>query len=117
MRFVTAPLLLLMAFSAVTDASPKRKPTPSPSMSPSPQIASPAPAPTPSGDSSTGFWILTMLGVAAYFIPTAIAAYRKHPNSNSIFAMNLLLGGCFGIGWIIALVWALTAIDKSRTYR
>jgi hypothetical protein len=57
-----------------------------------------------------------IFGLIFYFIPTAIAAARKHPNSGAIFAVNLLLGWAC-IGWIIALVWALTAIDTSRTYR
>ena len=40
-----------------------------------------------------------------YFIPT-IVGYRKR-NAGAIFALNLLLGWTL-IGWIIALMWALT---------
>ena len=46
-----------------------------------------------------------------YFLPTTIALMRKHTNSVAIFALNLLAGWMV-IGWIIALVWSLTAKQK-----
>jgi hypothetical protein len=42
-----------------------------------------------------------------YFAPALIAYENKKRNSGAIFAMNLLLGWTF-LGWVIALVWALT---------
>lgn len=44
---------------------------------------------------------------AAYFAPALIARFRHRPNGGAIFAFNLLLGWTV-IGWVVALVWALT---------
>ena len=41
-----------------------------------------------------------------YFVPTAIAYFRKHNNFAALFALNLL-GGWTGVLWLAALVWAL----------
>jgi Superinfection immunity protein len=59
---------------------------------------------------------LVVVGIAALvlFTPSLVAYQRGHPNVMAIFAFNLLLG-LTGIGWAIALVWALTAVDKPRT--
>ncbi len=55
------------------------------------------------------------LGFAAvlYFVPTIIAAYKKHPHTLWIFLVNLFFG-CTVIGWIIAFLWALD-FDKVIT--
>ena len=52
--------------------------------------------------------------IFAYFLPTIVAAARKHNNEGAIFALNLLLGWTF-LGWVAALVWALT--DNTRKPR
>ncbi len=52
------------------------------------------------------FAILIALLSLFYFLPVAIAFYRKRANTGAIFALNLFLGWSF-IGWVIALVWAL----------
>jgi hypothetical protein len=45
--------------------------------------------------------------LALYFAP-AWAAYCNHKtNTPAIFVLNLLLGWTF-IGWVIAMVWAVT---------
>jgi uncharacterized membrane protein len=49
------------------------------------------------------FFALTVLIV--YFLPTVIAAFRRHPYVLAIFLIDLLLGWTF-IGWLGALVWA-----------
>jgi len=54
--------------------------------------------------------ILILLGLLLYFLPTYFSWGRKK-NAGAIFALNLLLGWTF-IGWIIALIWALTK-DKN----
>ncbi len=41
-----------------------------------------------------------------YFLPFAIAFYRKRINTGAIFALNLFLGWTL-IGWVFSLVWAL----------
>lgn len=55
----------------------------------------------------TGVFGMTFGGVCLvlYFLPTIVAALRRHPNSGAIFAVNLFLGWTF-IGWILCLVWA-----------
>jgi hypothetical protein len=62
------------------------------------------------------FILVFILSVAIYFTPTFIALVRKHPNGAPIFLVNFLLGWIC-IGWIIALIWSLTAIDEDRSYR
>ena len=57
-----------------------------------------------SGDYSL---IYFMGAVLAYFLPTLIASSKSKANTGAVFALNLLLGWTI-IGWIIALVWALS---------
>ena len=45
--------------------------------------------------------------ILSYFFPAIVAFARKKRNWGAIFALNLLAGWTF-IGWIAALVWALT---------
>ena len=49
--------------------------------------------------------IIYTVGFFLYFLPTIIGWNKR--NSNSILALNLFLGWTF-IGWVIALVWALS---------
>jgi len=49
--------------------------------------------------------------LVAYFLPGIIAAAREHQQSTAIFVLNLFLGWTF-LGWVVALVWALTATDN-----
>jgi hypothetical protein len=52
--------------------------------------------------------MLFLLIIAAiYSLPWAISVFNKHPAKVGILTLNLLLGWTF-IGWIIALVWAVT---------
>lgn len=44
-----------------------------------------------------------------YFIPTFVGSHKK--NFGAIFALNLLLGWTL-VGWVVALVWALTHEEK-----
>ncbi|MDO8585284.1 MAG: superinfection immunity protein [bacterium] len=50
---------------------------------------------------------LALLLFLIYFLPTIIAGFSGKRNGWAIFALNFFLGFTF-IGWIIALVWALT---------
>lgn len=52
-----------------------------------------------------------------YFIPTAIAVKRGHPNRVPIILINILTGWMYGVGWLISLVWSCAAIDRSKQYR
>lgn len=51
--------------------------------------------------------LLIVFLVIVYFIPTAIAVKRKHPNRFGIVIVNIFLGWSL-IGWVVALVWAVT---------
>jgi hypothetical protein len=42
-----------------------------------------------------------------FWLPTIVGFYRKHPSKGGILALNLLLGWTF-VGWVLALVWALS---------
>lgn len=64
--------------------------------------------------SSEGFgFFLLFLALGFYFLPGIVAINRDHPNATSIFVLDLLLGWTL-VGWVIALVWAVGNIDKSK---
>lgn len=42
-----------------------------------------------------------------YMLPTIIAAVQQRTNTGAIAALNVLLGWTF-VGWVVALVWAMT---------
>ncbi|QHJ83334.1 MAG: hypothetical protein [Bacteriophage sp.] len=46
-----------------------------------------------------------------YFVPTVLAFIRDHKSKWGILALNFILGFTV-IGWIIALIWALS--DKGQ---
>lgn len=56
--------------------------------------------------------LLITLAVAVYFLPNWVASARKHHNANAIFVTNLLLGWTV-LGWIGALIWSLTAVNRT----
>lgn len=60
-------------------------------------------------------WKLIVLcaAIGLYFLPFALAKYRKHHQSDAILLVNLLLGWTV-LGWIAALIWAATATDEKR---
>ena len=53
--------------------------------------------------------VLAMIaaGIAVYLAPTIVANKRGHRNAMPIFILNLFLGWTF-VGWVGALVWAMT---------
>lgn len=53
------------------------------------------------------FVLIAVVALVIYFLPTTIADYKRHKNTTSIFVVNLFFG-CTLIGWVIALIWALT---------
>ena len=53
-----------------------------------------------------GLIVLVILG-ALYFAPALIANNTKHHNAGAIFVLNLLLGWTL-IGWVVAIVWAIS---------
>ena len=60
------------------------------------------------------FIIINLILLAIYMIPALIANSREHKNTAAITALNFLLGWTF-IGWVVALVWSLMAVDKVET--
>jgi hypothetical protein len=49
--------------------------------------------------------------IACYFLPGIVAAYRNHHSAAAIMWLNLFLGWTL-LGWVGALVWAFTAVNK-----
>lgn len=58
------------------------------------------------GDVLYGLAWVAVFGVI-YLTPTIAAQERRHPQTAAIFALNLLLGWTL-LGWVAALVWALS---------
>lgn len=56
--------------------------------------------------------ILIIIVLVIYFIPTLVGMKKR--NAGAIFTLNLLLGWTL-LGWIIALVWALT-VDQNVSH-
>ena len=54
---------------------------------------------------------ILILSALAYFLPTMVALLRGHHNGFAIFLTNLLLGWTM-IGWVIALIWSVTASER-----
>ena len=51
--------------------------------------------------------VLIVIFACVYFMPCYVAWTRRHPNTAAITALNILLGWTI-LGWVAALVWALT---------
>lgn len=55
-----------------------------------------------------GIFVLCLIGalcLCVYFLPTIVAAHRRHASTIGIFILNLLLGWSL-VGWVVSLVWA-----------
>ena len=50
-------------------------------------------------------WLLMVLAVALYFMPTFIAGYRHHNSFVLIVLLNVLFGWTM-LGWVLLLVWS-----------
>lgn len=55
--------------------------------------------------------IFLLIALAIYFIPTWVG--YNHRNAGSIFVLNLFFGWTF-IGWIVALIWAVSNDSKPQ---
>jgi hypothetical protein len=53
--------------------------------------------------------LILIISAAINFVPTIVAFARHHHNRVAIFVLNFFFGWT-GIGWVICLVWALTAV-------
>ena len=66
------------------------------------------------GDAAVGGLLLlafVCIGLLFYFLPAVIAVMRQHQNTAAIFVLTLLLGWTF-LGWVCALVWSFTAVER-----
>ena len=61
-------------------------------------------------DEVTGMIYLVVV-IFIYMIPTVIAYDRSHHQFAAILLTNVLLGWTF-LGWVIALIWSATAVQK-----
>jgi len=62
--------------------------------------------------------IVILIGLVAlliwlWLVPAIVAKRRRHPNQMAILVLTVLLGWTF-LGWVVALVWASTAIPETR---
>jgi uncharacterized membrane protein len=56
---------------------------------------------------------LIVVGLFCYFIPWLIGFQKKRSNLGAIFVLNLLLGWTF-VGWVAALIWAVSSTNVVR---
>ena len=63
--------------------------------------------------SSTGLdaFILFLVALGLYFLPTIVAVSRKVPHMGSVVVINLFLGWTF-IGWVVALAMAVRSRSR-----
>ena len=61
---------------------------------------------------SIGMLVGMFFAMAMYFVPAIIAFVRGKANRMAILALNFLAGWTF-IGWVGALVWALTKDQRT----
>lgn len=54
-------------------------------------------------------FLILLFGLTFYFLPWLVAVMREHHQAGAIAVLNLFLGWTF-IGWVVALVWAATAV-------
>jgi tryptophan-rich sensory protein len=57
--------------------------------------------------------ITAAIVIAIYMLPGIIAAQRKHQSRVAIGFLTFFLGWTV-IGWIVALVWAVTKVEKNE---
>jgi hypothetical protein len=50
-------------------------------------------------------FLLTVIAIVIYFLPSIIAMVRENTQTLAIFILNLILGWTI-LGWVGALVWA-----------
>jgi type II secretion system protein G len=54
--------------------------------------------------------LLLIFAILLYFVPAVVATARGHHNANAIILTNILLGWTV-VGWLVALIWAATAVN------
>ena len=59
-------------------------------------------------------YVLFLIVFYIYVFPAVAAAYMLHRNKTLIFILNMFLGWT-GVGWLIALLWALSGNTLNKT--
>jgi Ca2+/Na+ antiporter len=59
--------------------------------------------------------VLLLVILVIYFMPSIVAKGKEKRNLTGIVLLNLFLGWTF-IGWVAALVWAVT-VDQPNPHR
>jgi len=59
-------------------------------------------------------FVIVIVIIFTYFLPSIIASSREHHNSTALFFANLFFGWTF-IGWVVCLIWALTNKSEDTT--
>jgi|TARA_B110000967_G_C18417414_1_gene332220 uncharacterized membrane protein len=59
-------------------------------------------------------FVIVIVIIFVYFLPSIIASSREHHNSTALFFANLFFGWTF-IGWVVCLIWALTNKSEDTT--
>jgi hypothetical protein len=65
---------------------------------------------------TAAFLIVMPLVILALFAPTIVAFKRHHSDRWSIFLVNLFFGGA-GIGWVVAMIWAIQRFEDEASLR
>lgn len=60
-------------------------------------------------------WFILAQISGVYIFPYLVALVRRHHQRNAIFVLNLLLGWTV-LGWVIALVWSMTAVHRQHSH-
>lgn len=55
--------------------------------------------------------VILVILTFVYLIPSCIALARGHQSAAAILVTNILFGWS-GIGWVVALIWSLTGVNK-----
>lgn len=50
-------------------------------------------------------WLLMIIAVGLYFMPTIVAGYRHHSSVFLILILNVFFGWTM-LGWLLLLIWA-----------
>ena len=72
-------------------------------------FAFPAQAADYDGGSGISLLIVVVIAGLLYFLPSVCAFRRRHHQRGAILALNILAGWT-AIGWVVAFVWAFTAV-------
>jgi len=58
--------------------------------------------------------IILIVAFILYFLPSLVAIYYKRGYFIGVFLLNLFCGWIAGIGWAIALIWAIYPPRKNE---